>query len=83
MTLEWTVRYGVYTAHVGRVGTLMVGWQDPRIDRPAGWKVSAFGVSLKAVAPDAGTGKTRAVALARKLLAEADAALAEAAKETA
>jgi hypothetical protein len=69
MPLEWTEKYGCYTAFVGKIGSLSVSWSSK------GYVVKAFGVSLKEPSADVEDGKRRAVALAQRLLAEAAAVL--------
>lgn len=71
MALEWSERFGIHRARVGRVGDLVVAWGT------GGYVVTAFGASLKNRSADAEDGKRRAVELARKLLAQASAELSE------
>ncbi len=71
MALEWTERFSIHRARVGRVGDLVVAWGE------GGYAVTVFGATLKDRSADAEDGKRRAVAAARKLLAQASAELAE------
>jgi hypothetical protein len=76
MAIEWTTNYSVTRARIGRIGDLVVAWGSSQKTAP-GYEVSAFGVTLKENSPNEEDGKRRAVALAKRLLADANATMTE------
>lgn len=79
--LKWIDSYNCHTARLPYGLTLTVNWDSIRTKaeaaRESGYRVSACGVTLKALAPDLVTGKSLALSLARKVLSEVLASLPE------
>lgn len=79
MQIEWTESYQIYKASVAGVLRLQATWTH---ENGGGYKVTCEGAGhtwrLKDLSADVEAGKTRAIVLARRKLAEAMAVLGEA-----